>query len=127
MCVCVCVCVDTLLWCTQVDAKVQEKTALHVAVNRGQVDMVRLLLDYKASVNVQDEDGDRPLHLCAYSSEPEIAGILIQQGANPNLMNHRGATAIIIAAAKGNTRVLKELLKAPNVDLDIPVRAMGTN
>lgn len=77
-----------------VDAKVQEKTALHVAVNRGQVDMVRLLLDYKASVNVQDEDGDRPLHLCAYSSEPEIAGILIQHGANPNLMNHRGATEI---------------------------------
>ena len=114
-----------IVGCTQVDAKVQDKTALHVAANRGQVDMVRLLLDYKASVNVQDEDGDRPLHLCAFNSEPEIAEILVQHGANPNLMNHRGATPIIIAAAKGNARVVKQLLKAPNVDLDIPVRAHG--
>ena len=105
------------------DAKVQDKTALHVAVNRGNVDMVRLLLDYKANVNMQDEDGDRPLHLCAFSSEPEVAALLIQHGANPNLMNHRGATAMIIAAAKGNSRMVKEFLKAPNVDLDISVRA----
>ena len=119
-----CVFVDSLLFgYTQVDSKVQDKTALHVATNRGNLEMVRLLLDYKASVNIQDEDGDRPLHLCAFSSEPEIAELLIQHGANPNLKNHRGATAVLIAAAKGNVRVVKQLLKARDVDLDIPVSA----
>jgi ankyrin repeat protein len=45
------------------------------------------LFKYKANVNIQDEEGDSPLHL---TETEEIARILVENGADPNLKNDDG-------------------------------------
>jgi ankyrin repeat protein len=46
-----------------------------------------LLDKYKANVNIQDEEGDSPLHV---TETEEVARILMEHGANPNLKNDDG-------------------------------------
>lgn len=50
----------------QVDGKSSGKTCLQVACHQGHMDMVRLLLDHKASLDIADDDGDLALHYAAF-------------------------------------------------------------
>lgn len=49
----------------QVDAKSQGRTALQVAAYLGQVELVRLLLQARAAVDLPDEEGSTALHYAA--------------------------------------------------------------
>ena len=70
---------------------------------------------------VQDEDGNRPLHVCAIKNEPEIADLLVACHANPNLLNHNGHTPLLIACGKSYPSVVRSLLKVEDIDLSIQV------
>jgi len=48
-----------------------------VAAISGYQDMVKILLDYKASVNVQDRHGNTPLHLAASNGNYEVVKLLV--------------------------------------------------
>ena len=53
-------------WCSrQVDTKSQGRTALQVAAYLGQVELVRLLLQARAGVDLPDEEGSTALHYAA--------------------------------------------------------------
>ena len=39
-----------------------EDTSLHIAVRAGNLEMLRLLLDYNAKPNLQNRSGDAPIH-----------------------------------------------------------------
>jgi ankyrin repeat protein len=63
-------------------------TPLHAAASYGQDEIVRLLIsDYKASVNIQDEQGDTALHLV---EEVSTCKLLIELGADPQIRNEEG-------------------------------------
>lgn len=47
------------------DAKSQGRTALQVAAYLGQVELVRLLLQARAAVDLPDEEGSTALHYAA--------------------------------------------------------------
>jgi ankyrin repeat protein len=56
-------------------------------------------LDHPLDCNVTDEDGNRPLHLTLtgihdYRVTAKLIKALLAGGANPNLKNHRGQTAL---------------------------------
>ena len=53
--------------------------------------------------------------------------LLIEKGANVNTLNGRGATPLIIAAAKGHVSVLNALLQAPSIDLSVQVVSYHSN
>jgi ankyrin repeat protein len=67
------------------------KTALMVAGERGHVDVVRLLLDWQASPNVQERNGGHTaLHLIARhgrvdADHLEVVRVLLHHGADPNI------------------------------------------
>lgn len=55
-----------LIWASsQVDTKNQGRTALQVAAYLGQLELVRLLLQARAGVDVRDEEGHTALHYAA--------------------------------------------------------------
>lgn len=101
----------------EVNAKAAGKAAIHCAAVAGNIAVLKVLLEFKADVEIKDEDGDRPLHLCAYSDEDEAAKLLIDVGANVNSKNLKGATPLVIAAVKGHYSVLRLLVNHPSIQL----------
>ena len=77
------------------------ETALHYAVSRGsrcQSPTIRLLLANGADPNVQDDDGNTPLHGAVDAGcGKEIFAALLGHGGNPNVRGYRGLTPLDLA------------------------------
>ena len=93
-------------------------TPLHMAVIRGSAnnpDSVELLVETGASIDATNNDGYTPLQLFLYGGPDErrTAIAMLQAGADPNLGDPIGNTAIhALIEAGGKRRVLGELLAA---------------
>lgn len=81
-------------------------TPLHIAVELQSLNIVKLLINYGADVNLYDNSaliintGYTPLSLTAKSYDNRIAKILIDVGADVNFVTHEG-TALHIASSSG--------------------------
>ena len=69
-------------------------TPLSDAAVRGNVDIVRLLLDRGASINATNRDGNTPLIGAAFLCRAEVVKLLLEKGASPVKKNNRGDSAI---------------------------------
>jgi ankyrin repeat protein len=58
---------------------------------------LQLLQHQKADPNLLDDKGMGPLHWAVYGGYYEIAKILLENGANPNLRKSSGETALLHA------------------------------
>jgi hypothetical protein len=85
------------------------QTALMWAARRGRTDVVKLLLDNGATVDVQNEHGQTAL-MCAAENYPEIVELLLNSGANPDIKDNYRHT--FFAYAK-NDEIKKKLLNSP--------------
>lgn len=66
-----------------IDTTLFGTTLLHSASKSGNMELVRLLIQEGADVNVQDEDGESPLHgAMARSDNYNVARTLIENGAD---------------------------------------------
>ena len=93
------------------------KTPLHLAVDRGGIDIVALLIAKGADVNAQDKLGNTPLHVAAGNGRKEYAELLLAKGADVNAKNSGGNTAL----HKARTRYGKsaaEVLLAKGADVN---------
>ncbi len=86
-------------------------TPLSIAAHFGQTDAIDLLLKNGAAIDGIDGKMT-PLQCAVYSKRPEAAAFLLQQDANPNLADEYGATPLTVAAANGDTNLVKLLLDA---------------
>ncbi|XP_005986112.1 E3 ubiquitin-protein ligase MIB2 isoform X2 [Latimeria chalumnae] len=102
----------------KVDIKNQGKTALQVSAYLGHVEVVKVLLQGNANIEIRDEDGDSALHYAAFGSQAEVTHLLLSRGANPNLTNDLEHTALYIAANKGFTDVVRTLCEH-NCDVNL--------
>jgi ankyrin repeat protein len=91
-------------------------TALHsaVATDAAPVDLeiVRMLLDAGAPVNVPHLGGGTPLHSAAFTGDAEVVRTLLDRGADPTLRTDDGKTAIDIARERGHAAVAEMLERA---------------
>lgn len=78
---------------------------LHAAVVAGNYEMVKLLLSCGAIVNIFDNWGNTPLHR-ASTKCVEIIDLLLQYGANPNICNDFGISAVQTFQAFPNILVI---------------------
>jgi ankyrin repeat protein len=90
--------------------------ALHYAVIRGYIEIVKLLIQMKVNINIVDSHGETPLHLAVQHDDYEIAKQLLQAGAIVNLVNHSGCTAMYYSIAN-NSMSLFLLLHNHNAHL----------
>jgi hypothetical protein len=72
-------------------------TALHYAAREGNIEIVRLLLDRRANVNMRSSNGLTPLHLALRYGFLDIARLLIDYGANRDIQDDEGKTPFDLA------------------------------
>ncbi len=101
----------------EIISKIKEKSkgglnALTTAARKGDLDMVKLLIEAGFDVDDQDSFGsDSPLIKASYYGKLQIVKYLLGKGADIKLTDYRGNTALLNAAYNGYTAVVKELLK----------------
>lgn len=87
--------------------KLNGKTALHYVIQSEKIKCVEILVNAGADVNIQDEDGNTPVHLAAMAEnahenniwEPiEILGLLLNTGkVDFTIENNEGQTPLDVA------------------------------
>ncbi|PVU93151.1 hypothetical protein BB559_003431 [Furculomyces boomerangus] len=66
-------------------------SCLHAAASWKNSEITKYLLDNGANVNITDNDGDTPLHMC---ESAECALLLLKAGADAKILNNEGKTAV---------------------------------
>ncbi|XP_029651673.1 E3 ubiquitin-protein ligase MIB2-like isoform X2 [Octopus sinensis] len=95
----------------KIDQRSSGKTALQVASHQGHKDIVIMLLDAGANLELQDEDGDTALHYSAFGNQPEVMELLLLKGANINAFNKGGCSTLHVAVNKQFVKCVRVLLK----------------
>jgi ankyrin repeat protein len=86
---------------------------LMIAVKRNDACIVRLLIEYKASVNRPlISSGDAALHVAMRFADRAIVAALLTARANANAQNHVGDTPLHVAAEFWRSDVIAALLEA---------------
>ena len=82
-------------------------TALHEAARTGSMECMRILLDVgKANVNAKKNLSNTPLHSAALGGRIEAATLLIERGAEINLINDSNKTPLDIAHEYSETELI---------------------
>ena len=85
------------------------KTALHFYQTETAV--MRMLIEFKADVNMQDSSGDTPLHVAARKGRTAVAEMLLQNGASTDKVNNMNQTAFDVAAAFGHLQICAKCIR----------------
>ncbi len=89
------------------------RVTLSEAAFIGALEQARSLILSGADVNARDRHSRTPLYLAAREGYPEIAALLIAQGADLNTAaEHRGETPLHMAIRQGHVEVAKLLIAA---------------
>ena len=75
--------------------------ALLLAAQTGHADIISVLVQAGADVNVTDNNGNTPLHLAAGRSLTEAVKALLEAHSNPNALNNMGRTPFELASRIG--------------------------
>lgn len=90
-------------------ASIYDTTPLHVAAFKGHSEMVDLLIQYGADVNLQSEIDYTPLHFATQEGHLEIAKKLLNRKADINLASHNG-TPLYVAVMNDHMDMVNLLL-----------------
>jgi ankyrin repeat protein len=90
----------------------QKVTALHGAVARRDLEIVRLLLAAGADPNARQERGFVPLHDAAANGIGPLVDLLLQHGARADAKTDDGKTAADMAAERGHPDLAAKLKQA---------------
>ena len=88
------------------------KTPLHYAVEKGQLIVVRFLLDNGAQVNTTSHRQETPLHQATMYGHNAMAKLLLARGADVAAKDAYGRTALHHAADKGYQTLCETLMEA---------------
>lgn len=95
-----------------IDLKDHGGKALQIAASKGNLDIVKILIDAGADINYQffhghPDDSYSPLHMAAYG-QISVVHYLLEAGADTRLKNYYGERAVHVARA--NSKEIAELI-----------------
>ena len=83
---------------------------MHRASSSERVDIVRLLVEHNADVNLPNEDGDISLYWASLDRKLEISRLLVERGANVHPRDKNGWTPLKRASHHGHQDVVRFLI-----------------
>ncbi|MCU0436929.1 MAG: ankyrin repeat domain-containing protein [Raineya sp.] len=83
---------------------------LILAVYNNQPETVKWLIDNKILVDNQDDAGNTALMGACFKGNADMVRLLLEKGANPNILNKNQANALFFAATFGHEGIVKLLL-----------------
>jgi ankyrin repeat protein len=87
-------------------------TPLHLACSWGQERVVSALVEQKCELNVQDAEGNTPLHVAIFNQHARIIEILIRQSAiDLKIKNTAGQSPFAAALLRKNNSATALILK----------------
>lgn len=87
-----------------------ERTPLHLAALEGQAGTGMLLVAWETDLNKADIEAFTPLHLSALSQCYKLSRNLLICGANPNIKDRNGETALDIAKTRNAIDIINLLV-----------------
>ena len=88
-----------------------KSTPLHLALQRGHMEIARLLVEHGSHATAQDNQGWTPLHWAAKEGSIDLACLLIEHGANVTAQDHDGWTPLHWAMLRGSADISQFLIK----------------
>ncbi|KAH7113124.1 ankyrin repeat-containing domain protein, partial [Dactylonectria estremocensis] len=92
------------------------RTALGASCAKGNVTMVKVLLDAKANVTVANYNSWTPVHIASSNGHVEVVKLLLNKGADITVATKDGVTPLHGASLNGHVEVVKLLLKHPDIE-----------
>uniref|UniRef100_A0A671VR83 CASK interacting protein 2 n=1 Tax=Sparus aurata TaxID=8175 RepID=A0A671VR83_SPAAU len=86
-------------------------SALHHAALTGTMELLSLLLEAQATVDIKDINGMRPLHYAAWQGKADSVLLLLRAGASVNSSSHDGQIPLHLSSQYGHYEVSEMLLQ----------------
>ena len=81
------------------------------ATYRGRLEIVKILIEAGAQINLTDSHGDTALHEAVFRKHMDIVKLLLENGADINIHGGEGKTALLYAVEHNDPDLVKTLLK----------------
>jgi ankyrin repeat protein len=99
----------------------RERTPLHFAVNEGNLEVIKILLEHCwTNLSIKDCKSRTALHIAAKSNQVEALRLLLEKGCDTNVLGKSSFTPLHYAAKKGCTDAIQALLSDPSTSVDQP-------
>lgn len=85
-------------------------TCLHQASISGNLELVKLLIDCGAQVDVKDSNGYTPLHYSVQFNKFDLVSLFLQYGINPNDSTYKQDTPLHLAVQFSSEKIILNLL-----------------
>ncbi len=112
---------------TEIRTSTRGRTALHIAADTGNHDVVLMLLRARAHIEAWDKEGRTPLHLAAAAGHRYAVEVLVKKRANVHAQDKKGRTPLHLAvqtnASKLHTPVLPNAVMEWLIDRRADVNA----
>jgi len=105
------------------DPRADSSTALHLACECGHMEIIKLLVDHGATIDITDKWGFTPFLLAAEMKSLEVVRYMEEKGADINRVSTAGLTSLHVAAMGNSVSILEHLLCSPKLTHTISTKS----